>query len=51
MFRGDSLATQETIILYILLGGMIGIIYSLRRMYALEKQLAGIKSMLGKRKR
>ena len=45
------MATQETIILYILLGGMIGIMYSLRRIYALERQLAGIEKILGKKRK
>ena len=36
------MATQETIILYIILGAVIGIIYGLRRIYFLEQQLASL---------
>ncbi len=46
---------QELILLYIILGGVIGIIYSLRRIYSLEKNLAmlegRITEVLKKRKR
>ena len=36
------MATQETILLYIILGGVIGIIYGLRRIYFLERNLAAL---------
>ncbi len=36
------MATQETILLYIILGAVIGIIYGLRRIYFLERDLAVI---------
>ncbi|HZX12179.1 MAG TPA: hypothetical protein VFE88_01860 [Candidatus Nanoarchaeia archaeon] len=35
-----TMATQETILLYVILGGLIGVIYGLRRIYFLERNLA-----------
>ncbi len=35
--------TQDTILLYLILGGVIGIIYSLRRIYALENRIASLE--------
>ena len=36
------MATTETILLYIILGALIGIIWSLRKMYVLEANLASL---------
>lgn len=36
------MASEDTILLYIILGLVIGIIYSLRRIYFLEKKLASL---------
>jgi len=38
--REVTMATQETILLYVILGGLIGVIYGLRRIYFLERNLA-----------
>jgi len=40
------MATQETILLYIILGAVIGIIYGLRRIYFLEQGLAALDAKI-----
>jgi len=40
------MADVNTIILYILLGAVFGIIYSLRRMYIVEKKIDSLERMI-----
>ena len=42
------MATQEIILLYALLGLLLGIIYGLRRIYFLEQRLADLDEKIGK---
>ncbi|MBI5391797.1 hypothetical protein HZB00_02225 [Candidatus Woesearchaeota archaeon] len=43
--------TQETILLYLILGGVLGIIYSLRRMYSLENKIAALEVAIAQNKK
>jgi len=40
----------ERIILYIILGGVVGILYTLRKIYSLERMIANLEMQLVKRK-
>lgn len=40
--------TQEIILQYVILGALAGIIYGLRRIYLVERQLAGLELSIDK---
>lgn len=40
--EGDKMATTEAIALYVILGAIIGIIWSLRKIYVLENNIAAL---------
>lgn len=44
------MADVNTIILYILLGAIFGIVYSLRRMYIIERKIDSLESSMARKK-
>ncbi|HLC58376.1 MAG TPA: hypothetical protein VJI68_00795 [Candidatus Nanoarchaeia archaeon] len=45
------MVTTELVLLYLILGGVIGIIWSLRRMYSLEEKIASLEEKITKKKK
>lgn len=43
---GDIMIDVNTIILYILLGAVFGIVYSLRRMYIVEEKIDALEKLI-----
>ena len=43
---GDIMVDVNTIILYILLGAVFGIVYSLRRMYIVEEKIDALERLM-----